>query len=96
MKRVSCVILFLLVLVALFSQEYIVYPNPIRSDGILHIQSIDSLLPPIIKVYNMSGRLVLIEDIGYGNREATISFLGLSRGMYIIWLEDYNNKKKQR
>lgn len=88
MKRVGIIVLFLLVITLLIGQDIKMYPNPIHEDGNLTIES-DSLLPPVIKVYNFSGVLVKRVDIGYGNSEVVISFLGLSKGVYVIWLEDY-------
>jgi len=98
MKRVSCVILFLGVAGILFSQsfDFKVYPNPIKRDGVLHIEAIDSLLPPLVKIYSYSGALVRVVDIGYGNTYATVSFLGLAHGIYLVWLDDYNKNKKRR
>ena len=88
MKRIVSVLLTLLVIMIVLGAEYKVYPNPIRSDGNLTIESTDSLLPPIIKVYDNMGRLMIMKDIGYGNRSTVINFSKLRHGKYIIVLEN--------
>ena len=68
--------------------EYIAYPNPIHSDGNLTIESTSGYLPPVVKVYDMNGRLVMRKDIGRYNTSVVISFLRLKHGSYIIVLEN--------
>ena len=91
MKRIGFILLFLLVIVLLVAQDVKLYPNPVHADGNLHIESVDSLLPPIIKIYDFKGMLVMKKDIGYGNKEVVINISHLKHGEYIIVLED---KKK--
>jgi hypothetical protein len=87
MKRVGFILLFLLVISVIIYAEYIAYPNPIRSDGNLTIESTSGYLPRIVKVYDMNGRLVMRKDVGNYNKSIVISFLRLKHGSYIIVLD---------
>jgi len=74
------------------------YPNP-ATNGYFYLEVADTTMPPLVKIYNMQGRLVMIENIGEGNTIVMINISHLKRGTYIIKLEGYDKryiKKKDR
>ena len=62
-----------------------VYPNPCKD--YFYICSPDTILPPTVKLFDMSGRLVLTEHVEEGQTEVLIDVSRLKAGAYIIMLE---------
>lgn len=63
-----------------------VYPNPCRD--YFYISSPDTILPPTVKLFDMSGRLVLTEHVEEGQTEVLIDVSKLKAGAYIIMFEE--------
>lgn len=62
-----------------------IYPNP--CDDYFYICSPDTILPPTVKLFDMSGKLVLMEHIKDKQNEVLIDASRLKSGVYIIILE---------
>lgn len=80
------------VILVLFSTRDVssirVFPNPVTG-GNITIQSSNHLFQPDLKIYSLSGRLVLEKSLSNHNRwTLTINDLNLNPGTYILQLND--------
>jgi len=62
-----------------------IYPNPCHSYFTASVTS--DVLPAVVRIYDMNGKICLKQNIGTGQTSVTIYF-GLIRGKDIVEFED--------
>lgn len=73
----------------MFKKEFNIYPNPLRSDKILHISNSDEI--KLLQIYDINGNLVYRKDnIKLANFDIELSFL--SSGIYLLLVESGSSK----
>jgi hypothetical protein len=88
MRRYLLILFIVICSCFLFAQDkrgWTMYPNPAHDH--ITIESLDNTLPPIVKIYDFNGRLVLEKNIGRENHSVEIE-LNLRPGTYIVTMED--------
>lgn len=70
---------------------FAIYPNPVKDS--FTITNINNILTKQIRIYDITGKLVLTKDINENKDSYTISVEKIKSGIYIIELKDNNGKK---
>ncbi|WP_430406538.1 SBBP repeat-containing protein [Fluviicola sp.] len=66
--------------------DFTIYPNPVKN--ILQIENTSNREASSLKIYNLSGELVLKSDLGL--ESSTINISSLNNGLYILSFEENN------
>lgn len=70
---------------------FAIYPNPVKDN--FTITNTNNILTKQIRIYDITGKLVLTKDINENKDSYTISVEKIKSGIYIIELKDNNGKK---